>query len=209
MRNFGFSGYDNVIYPGTNGKMPEISAAMGLVNLHEVEQVVMANQTTFEMYDEALGPLEGISLLNPGPGESTNYQYVVALVNAGAQLRDQIVSALHAQGILARRYFWPGVHRMEPYASLRAAGAAELPATEWVADRVIVLPGGPGVRQEVIDLGGANLHRSWPGGNDAHSTERQSMTKTQRERIGQAVWQIKAIPVQLASRLAPGRWHEV
>jgi len=149
MRNFGFSGYDNVVYPGTNGKMPEILAAMGLTNLPELARVVADNRSTFECYEAALSGIGGITLVRPDPAERSNYQYVVAMVAAGAVLRDEVVAALHAEGILARRYFWPGVHRMEPYASREHV--PHLPQTEWVADRVVVLPGGPGVNQTHID----------------------------------------------------------
>ena len=44
MRNFGFSGYDRVIYPGTNGKMTEIAAAMGLTNLEDLPDFVATNR---------------------------------------------------------------------------------------------------------------------------------------------------------------------
>ena len=54
MRNFGFSGYDNVIYPGTNGKMPEIAAAMGLTNLVDLDDLVLANQRVHGEYVAAL-----------------------------------------------------------------------------------------------------------------------------------------------------------
>jgi dTDP-4-amino-4,6-dideoxygalactose transaminase len=145
MRNFGFSGYDNVIYPGTNGKMPEIAAAMGLTNLPELPRVVAGNRATFELYSEALSDIPDISLLRPDPAEVSNYQYVVAVVEVGAELRDSIVTALHEHGVLARRYFWPGVHRMQPYVSLFGSPSLELPNTDWAAERVLVLPGGPGV----------------------------------------------------------------
>ena len=150
MRNFGFSGYDNVIYPGTNGKMPEIAAAMGLTNLPELPRVVEGNRVTFERYVDALSDVPGISLLGPDPGEASNHQYVVAIVEAGAELRDSIVGALHAHGVLARRYFWPGVHRMQPYASLHGSPSLDLPNTDWAAERVLVLPAGPSLSEDQI-----------------------------------------------------------
>ena len=50
MRNFGFAGYDNVIYPGTNGKMTEICAAMGLTSLEAMEEIIAANRRNYEAY---------------------------------------------------------------------------------------------------------------------------------------------------------------
>ncbi len=148
MRNFGFAGFDNVIYVGTNGKMSEISAAMGLTNLPDLPRLVEDNRRRHEGYAKAFNDVPGIDVLAPAPRDQSNYQYVVAMVEAGADARDRALGMLQARGILARRYFWPGVHRMHPYATW--GGHAELPATEWVADRVLVLPAGPGVTDDDV-----------------------------------------------------------
>jgi dTDP-4-amino-4,6-dideoxygalactose transaminase len=55
---------------------------------------------------------------------------------------------LQAENILARRYFFPGCHRMEPYRTLYPQTDAQLPKTRRIADRVLVLPGGSGVSTE-------------------------------------------------------------
>ena len=148
MRNFGFAGYDNVIYHGTNGKMPEVAAAMGLTNLPGLSQLVEENCRVHASYESAFRGLPGVDVLLPAPGTQSNYQYVVAMVAAGAEARDHALGVLHTRNILARRYFWPGVHRMHPYVTWK--GHAPLPATEWVADRVLVLPGGPGVTEDDV-----------------------------------------------------------
>ena len=148
MRNFGFAGYDNVIYHGTNGKMPEVAAAMGLTNLPGLSRLVEDNCRVHAAYQSAFHDLTGVDVLLPAPDTQSNYQYVVAMVEAGAEARDHALGMLHARNILARRYFWPGVHRMHPYVTWQ--GQAPLPATEWVADRVLVLPGGPGVTEDDV-----------------------------------------------------------
>lgn len=149
MKNFGFSGYDNVISIGTNAKMNELSAAMGLTNLESSEEFVRANRANFETYEKHLGGMRGLSLLRYDGRDSPNYQYVVVEVDAGALglTRDQLVSVLHAENVLARRYFYPGVHRMEPYRSDYPEAGSRLPATEAVAGRVLVLPTGAGVTE--------------------------------------------------------------
>ncbi|WP_208279837.1 DegT/DnrJ/EryC1/StrS family aminotransferase [Massilia oculi] len=143
MRNFGFSGLDQVSHPGTNGKMIEIAAAMGLVNLDAMDRVIGANRTNYEAYRAALAGIPGISLVEYDQAERNNYQYVIAEVGAGCPAsRDAIVNALRAERIMARRYFWPGCHRMEPYRSLFPHAGLMLPHTERVAASVIVLPTG-------------------------------------------------------------------
>ena len=150
MRNFGFSGYDNVIHPGTNGKMTEICAAMGLVNLEDLDDVVVGNRRTYGQYAAALSMIEGVDLLSFDPRERMNHQYVVAMVTGGAHVRDAALDALHDRGILARKYFWPGVHRMEPYRSTPSPSAT-LSGTAWVTDRVLVLPGGPSITTAQVE----------------------------------------------------------
>ncbi|MGG5258027.1 DegT/DnrJ/EryC1/StrS family aminotransferase [Phycicoccus avicenniae] len=149
MRNFGFAGYDTVVHPGTNGKMSEIAAAMGLTNLPGLDALIDANRAVHESYSRALADIPGVEVLQPDPLERSNFQYVVAVVEDGAEARDRAVAALHAEGVLARRYFWPGVHRMQPYASWDGP-APSVPVTEWVADRVVVLPAGPGVTPDDV-----------------------------------------------------------
>ena len=147
MKNFGFSGYDNVISIGINGKMNELSAAMGLTNLESVEEFARTNRANFETYQANLDGIPGISLLRYDERNSPNYQYVVMEVEAHelGLTRDQLVSVLHAENVLARRYFYPGVHRMEPYRSYYPETRQSLPETEALAGRVLVLPTGSGV----------------------------------------------------------------
>lgn len=147
MKNFGFAGYDNVISIGTNGKMNELSAALGLTHLESLEEFAKINRTHFFAYDEHLTGIPGVSLLQYRAEQSPNYQYVVAEVEESSLGlgRDELVSVLHAENILARRYFYPGVHRMEPYRSLFPNAGEHLPATNALAERVLVLPTGTGV----------------------------------------------------------------
>lgn len=143
MRNFGFAGMDNVIYPGTNGKMTEICAAMGLVNLENLDAVLETNRNNRQAYREGLADLPGINLFEFDETEHNNYQYIVIEVDAECLVsRDKIVEALHAENILARRYFWPGCHNMKPFKELFPHAGLLLPNTKMVADSVIVLPTG-------------------------------------------------------------------
>jgi dTDP-4-amino-4,6-dideoxygalactose transaminase len=153
MRNFGFAGYDNVVHMGTNGKMIEIVAAMGLVNLDEVEVVIAANLRNYQAYREGLSGLPGLRLLEYDAQERNNYQYVVLEVGVGCPVsRDQLIEMLHAENVLARKYFWPGCHNMKPYRDLYPHAGLLLPNTESVAARVLVLPTGTTVDVEQIAL---------------------------------------------------------
>lgn len=151
MRNFGFSGYDNVIHPGTNGKMIEICAAMGLSNLESVDATLAVNRANYVTYLQSLSGLPGVSVLEYDDGEQHNHQYVVMVVRDDCRAsRDDIVDALHAENILARRYFWPGCHRMKPYRDLFPHAGLVLPNTERVAAQVVVLPTGTAVSTDDV-----------------------------------------------------------
>lgn len=153
MKNFGFKGYDNVIHVGTNGKMPEICAAMGLTNLEAIETLLSVNRTNHEAYQMGLENIPGIKLLEYPRTEQSNYQYVVVEVNEAeyGRSRDALVQHLQANNVLARKYFWPGCHRMEPYRSYCPNAELLLPQTVEVAKRVIVLPTGTGIGRNKIE----------------------------------------------------------
>lgn len=151
MRNFGFAGFDNVIYPGTNGKMVEVCAAMGLTNLEYIETVVAANRQNYERYRSGIASIQGLHLYNYDETERNNFQYVVVEVGDDFPVsRDEVIAVLHAENILARKYFWPGCHGMKPYRDLYPHARLMLPVTERVADRVIVLPTGTTVDSEHV-----------------------------------------------------------
>ena len=77
MRNFGFAGIDNVEHPGTNGKMVEVCAAMGLTNLDSIDAVIDVNRRNYHAYRTALADLPGITLLEYDEAERNNFQYIV------------------------------------------------------------------------------------------------------------------------------------
>ena len=147
MRNFGFIGYDDVSSVGTNGKMSEISAAMGLTGLESLEDFIAVNYRNYKCYQQELADLPGIRLFPHNESQPGNYQYIILEVDpAAAHLsRDRLMQVLWAENILARRYFYPGCHRMEPYRSYYSNAAQSLPETEKIADRVLCLPTGMSV----------------------------------------------------------------
>lgn len=146
MQNFGFRGQDNVIALGINGKMNEVCAAMGMVNLDSLSNFIAVNQRNYNRYRDELGKVPGIKIIEFDPAEKHNWQYVVIEVGPEYPLsRDVLVERLRTKNILARKYFWPGCHRMEPYRTLDPEAGARLPVTEEIGPRVAVLPtGSPG-----------------------------------------------------------------
>ncbi|HET8775535.1 MAG TPA: DegT/DnrJ/EryC1/StrS family aminotransferase [Thermoanaerobaculia bacterium] len=147
MRNFGFAGYDRVVSEGTNAKMTEVSAAMGLTNLESVDRFIGTNRRHWQHYNARLGGMKGLRVAQYDDREANNYQYVVVEVGADVD-RDRLVEKLWSEGVLARRYFTPGAHRAEPY---RSQVSVSLPVTERLCERVLVLPNGTDLDEDDVE----------------------------------------------------------
>ncbi len=151
-RNFGFSGYDQVITLGTNAKMSEVAAAMGLSNLDNIDRILSVNRNNYELYRRHLQGLPGVKILRQNDRSKCNLQYVVFEIDepeAGIG-RDQLIQLLHAENVLARRYFFPGCHLLEPYCRLYPDAKDNLPVTDRVAYRILQVPTGLAVGPDEI-----------------------------------------------------------
>jgi dTDP-4-amino-4,6-dideoxygalactose transaminase len=143
-RNFGLSGSDRVSSVGTNAKMSELAAAVGLTSLDNMGTIVAVNRQNHAAYRRRLRSLPGLNLLSHLAHEKSNYQYVVVEVDPRhtGLSRDELIQVLVAENVLARRYFYPGCHRVDPYCSDPTTASESLPVTERLAERVLALPTG-------------------------------------------------------------------
>lgn len=152
MRNFGFAGMDNVISIGTNGKMSEVSAAMGITSLESMQKIIDVNYRNYLSYRKGLENIPGVRMVFYDEKEHNNYQYIVIEIDdtkAGIS-RDKVLEILHAENIRARRYFYPGCHQMEPYSSYFPNSGLLLTETEQLTLKVLQLPTGMFVGEEDI-----------------------------------------------------------
>lgn len=152
MINFGFQGYDNVISLGTNGKMNEAAAAMGLTSLDAIDSFIEINHHNYTTYKRELKGIPGVHLINYDGNEKNNYQYIILEIDNKESIltRDEIDSILHAENVLSRRYFFPGCHQMEPYCSLDPNTGIRLPNTNSLVKCTLSLPNGTAVNEEDI-----------------------------------------------------------
>jgi dTDP-4-amino-4,6-dideoxygalactose transaminase len=126
---------------------------MGLVNMDNLDLVIEHNKSNYRAYRQGLERLPGISVFTLDEAEKNNYQYVVMEVDESCPVsRNDIVEALHAENILARKYFWPGCHNMLPYRKLYPHARLLLPVTEQISDKVVVLPTGTAVSAEIVNV---------------------------------------------------------
>lgn len=153
MRNFGFTGMDSVEHIGMNAKMTEVCAAMGLTGLESINRFVAVNRRNHTGYRALLADLPGLKVATYDEAERSNYQYVILEADPATcpLTRDELIRVLHSERVLARRYFHPGCHRMEPYRTLYPASGLALPETERLSERILALPTGTAVTHEDVE----------------------------------------------------------
>ena len=140
LRNFGFAGELTVVAAGMNGKMNEIQAAFGLLQLDHVDHAIAQRAAISARYREALADVEGIALFPAQPGWQLNHSYFPLLVQESyACDRDALWQRLQTAGIFARRYFYPLISDTPVYRDLPSA-RAELPVARRIARQVMCLP---------------------------------------------------------------------
>lgn len=133
-----------------NGKMSEAQAAMALLSLRHFDEHRDHNRRIYSIYRRRAAAWPGIRLYDFPDGEAHNYQYaVLELGPAAALTRDELVELLRAENVLARRYFYPGVHRLSPYAERPDTPA--LPVTEALCHCALQIPLGPCVSEDVAN----------------------------------------------------------
>jgi dTDP-4-amino-4,6-dideoxygalactose transaminase len=152
---------------------------MGLTNFESIDSFVENNKRNYECYRDGIARLPGLTLLAYDATEASNFQYIVVEVGSNFPMsRDRVVDALHAENVLARKYFWPGCHNMEPYRSYYPHAGLVLPNTQHVADRVVVLPTGSAIREDDVHaiLSILRVLASGTHGSVGASGERSSRT---------------------------------
>ena len=140
LKNFGITGYESVEYVGSNGKMNEFQAAMGLCNLRHLGEEMEKRRAVVERYRARLGGVFGIKLCEAQKDVQTNYAYFPVVFDGYRYTRDEIYDKLRAEEIVARKYFYPLTNDFECYRDLETAGSEKTPIAKYLADRVLTLP---------------------------------------------------------------------
>lgn len=145
IRNFGINGPDAFDELGLNGKNSELHAAMGLVNLNYIDEILAKRAQLSALYDEQL---VAVKCTKPvwHKNATENYPYYVIILES-EQLLLKIKSTLDAHEIFTRRYFYPSLSSALPYVEPQS-----MPITDDIAKRVLCLPLYHDLTEEEVSL---------------------------------------------------------
>lgn len=153
MRNFGIAGEERVLFPGINGKMNEVQAAFGMLQLKYYAALTEKRKILYRRYIENLSGQEGIRIIRHHPETVYNYAYFPVLIDQGSfgSSRDEIYGKLREHQVLSRKYFYPLLSHIPEYANLPTAEPANLPVAEQASLQVLCLPIYPDLEMSSVD----------------------------------------------------------
>lgn len=152
LKNFGFVDETTVVAAGINGKMSEINAAFGMLQLQHVDAAIAKRAQVNKFYTERLRFVRGISLLQNNVSHDSNYSYFPILVEADYPIsRDDLYNKFREQNIMARRYFYPLISEFPMYRGLPSAQAGLLPNAKEISSRVLCLPLHPNLEDAELE----------------------------------------------------------
>jgi dTDP-4-amino-4,6-dideoxygalactose transaminase len=153
LKNFGFADEVTVVAPGINGKMNEVQAAFGLLQLKHVDNLIARRRDIDACYRQALADLKGITCLEIPDDMESNFSYFPIMVDGNYPIsRDALYQKLRDNGIFSRRYFYPLISDMPMYRGLPSAAASNLPVAKRVSKQVLCLPIYPALKREEVDM---------------------------------------------------------
>jgi len=152
LKNFGIVDEVTVVAPGINGKMSEINAAFGLLQLKRIDEALQKRKAIDSRYRDTLAGVKGIHCISVAGEKAANYAYFPILVQPDYPLsRDALYQELQDNGIYARRYFYPLISDFPMYRGMPSAAHANLPVARKVAEQVICLPIYPALDCETVN----------------------------------------------------------
>ena len=139
LKNFGIQSAEIVDGVGANGKMNEFQAAMGICNLHHIDENIILRKRNYEYYQQELKDIEGIQLPQEQEDVQKNFSYFPILIKEEFGIgRDEVYDRLCKMGIFARKYFYPISSEFECYKELY--DSSKTPVALKVSKQVLTLP---------------------------------------------------------------------
>jgi len=152
LKNFGITSEIEVSNIGSNGKMSEVNAAFGLVQLTHVDQAIMQRKNIAEKYEQALQNVSGIQCVLSNAVVQHNYSYFPILINSQkyGKTRDELYELLKEHNVFARRYFYPLITDFEAYKQYEKR--FDLDIASRISNNVLCLPIYPDLSDDDLSL---------------------------------------------------------
>jgi len=152
LKNFGHAGEVTVVAPGINGKMNELQAAFGLLQLKHIDGALSRRAEVDHLYRELLADVVGVSCLEIPPGTLANYSYFPIFLDDDYPIsRDDLNERLREDRVIARRYFYPLIAEYAMYRGLPSAAPENLPVAMQISRQVLCLPIYPSLESSIVE----------------------------------------------------------
>ena len=140
LKNFGITSPETIEEVGTNAKMNEFSAAMGLCNLRHIDEELAKRKIVFERYISNLKNISGIKLINIKDNVVPNYAYFPVIFDKKTfgKNRDEIMEILEKNNIFTRKYFYPLITDFDCYNKIYNSSLT--PVAKEISENVLTLP---------------------------------------------------------------------
>lgn len=150
LKNFGFASETTVVASGINGKMSEINAAFGLLQLRYIDEAIGKRRRVDRIYREALDGVDGIEFVvrDQNAGNASYFP-----IRVGAEFpisRDALYERFRERDIYVRRYFFPLISEFPMYRGLDSAAEAKLPVALAVSREILCLPISPNITDDEL-----------------------------------------------------------
>jgi dTDP-4-amino-4,6-dideoxygalactose transaminase len=140
LRNFGITPSGDILPYGTNGKMSEFHASMGLLNLKNLSGEISKRKRIAFIYDSHFSKIEGIETLKNNPRVDSNYCYYAILVDSDNKSRDELYDLMHSKGVIVRKYFYPLTSEISDQLPHLYQSQHNLPVATYIVQRTLLLP---------------------------------------------------------------------
>lgn len=152
LKNFGHVDETHVVAPGINGKMSEFNAALGLMQLQYIDEVIDMRHEIDTAYRERLRHVKGVYCLSNSGETKYNYAYFPILIDESFPIsRDELYNLMKERGINPRRYFYPLISEFPMYRGLPSAKRENLPIASKAANQVLCLPIYPNLPMTAVE----------------------------------------------------------
>lgn len=153
LRNFGIRNEEVVEDIGINGKMNELQAAIGLLNLELFKEEKFKRAKIYDKYTINLSRIKGIKIPKMPDNTSNSYQYYPIIVEDDYKMnRDKLYLKFKEYNIHTRKYFYPLCSGYDCYKNLPSASIENLPVANNVQNKILCLPFYGDLKDDIVDL---------------------------------------------------------